>query len=224
MNADSYIAPDRDRIALLTVDLQRDTLPGGACETPGTQEILPQVDRALRAFRERGELIVHVVRLYAPDGSNAEGVRRARIEAGETMLAPGSDGAELCKEIQPGLFERLDAPLLLAGGLQELAPNEFALYKPRWGAFYRTDLENLLRACNVSTLVVAGANWPNCPRATVYEASERDFRVVVLADAVSRLDGPGLADLAGIGAFAVETAPFLEWLVGGAPLKSVSHS
>ena len=34
------------------------------------------------------------------------------------------------------------------------------------------------RALGVDTIVVAGCNLPNCPRATLFEASERDFRTV----------------------------------------------
>ena len=35
--------------------------------------------------------------------------------------------------------------LLLAGGVQALGPSESAIYKPRWGAFYETPLEEHLR-------------------------------------------------------------------------------
>ena len=41
--------------------------------------------------------------------------------------------------------------------------------------------------CNlvVTTVVISGCNYANCPRATVYGASERDYRVLVVADAIS---------------------------------------
>lgn len=41
------------------------------------------------------------------------------------------------------------------------------------GAFYGTRLEEHLRALDVDTVVVCGCNFPNCPRTTIYEASER---------------------------------------------------
>ena len=47
--------------------------------------------------------------------------------------------------------------------------------------------------------MVCGANFPNCPRTTVYEASERDFRVVVAEDALSGLYDKGAAELRAIG-------------------------
>lgn len=33
----------------------------------------------------------------------------------------------------------------------------------------------------------AGCNFPNCPRTSIYEASERDFRTVLVRDAISGL-------------------------------------
>ena len=51
--------------------------------------------------------------------------------------------------------------------------------KPRWGAFYETPPHALLRELGVDTVIVAGCNLPNCPRATLVEASERDYRTVL---------------------------------------------
>ena len=52
---------------------------------------------------------------------------------------------------------------------------------------------------DVNTTAVCGCNFPNCPRATIYEASERDFRVAVVADATSGLYERGLRELENIG-------------------------
>ena len=93
----------------------------------------------------------------------------------------------------------LDPGRLLAGELQPLAEGEWAMWKPRWGAFHRTRLEEHLRALGVTTVVLAGCNYPNCPRAAVYGASERDLRVLVLSDAVSGLQPAHLAEAAGMG-------------------------
>jgi nicotinamidase-related amidase len=87
----------------------------------------------------------------------------------------------------------------LDGGVQRLGPHEVAIFKPRWGAFYRTPLEDHLRQHDVSTVVFAGCNFPNCPRTSIYEASERDFRIVLVRDAISGLYQRGERELAGIG-------------------------
>ena len=73
------------------------------------------------------------------------------------------------------------------------------MFKPRWGAFYRTGLEGHLRDLAVTTVVFAGCNFPNCPRTSIYEASERDFRIVAATDAISGLYDRGRDELAAIG-------------------------
>jgi len=80
------------------------------------------------------------------------------------------------------------------------------IYKPRWGAFYRTPLEEHLRERGISTVVFCGCNYPNCPRTSMYEASERDFRVVLARDAVSGLYERGEAELMGIGVVQMDVA------------------
>src|SRR5207247_7302829 len=104
----------------------------------------------------------------------------------------------------PARAPRLDTELLLAGGIQRVAPGEAIIYKPRWGAFFQTPLEAHLRALGVSTLVFCGCNFPNCPRASVYEASERDFRLVLVRDAVSGLYERGEHEMRAIGVMLID--------------------
>src|SRR5947199_9793669 len=100
--------------------------------------------------------------------------------------------------------------------MQRVVPGESIIYKPRWCAFFQTPLEAHLRALGVSTLVFAGCNFPNCPRASIYEASERDFRLVLAEDAVSGLYGRGKDELENIGVVLMGTAELVAAL-GAAP-------
>ena len=93
----------------------------------------------------------------------------------------------------------LDTELLLKGQLQQVTSTEWIMYKPRWGAFYATPLEKPLHELNTNTVVTCRCNFPNCPRTTVYEASERDFRVVLITDATSNIYERGLYELDKIG-------------------------
>jgi nicotinamidase-related amidase len=202
---DPYLAPDLRSAALLTIDVQQDTLDGQPFEIPGTSAALPQVRRLAEAFRRAGRPIVHVVRLYLCDGSNVDLCRRRAVLEGARLVLAGSPGAELAPGILPDPAPRLDADLLLGGGIQRAGPGEVIIYKPRWGAFYRTPLEAHLRALGVSTLVVAGCNFPNCPRASLYEASERDFRLVLVEDAISGLYERGRDEVLRIGVVPMTT-------------------
>jgi nicotinamidase-related amidase len=130
-------------------------------------------------------------------------------------VLPGTGGAELVDELKPSPDVRLDAGKLLDGGLQPIGSDEWIMYKPRWGAFYRTPLEAHLHGLDVNTTAVCGCNFPNCPRATIYEASERDFRVAVVTDATSGLYERGLRELEIIGIEPVSVDGVSEKLVTG---------
>lgn len=193
-----YLSPELASSALVLIDVQNDFLDGGASPVPGTSAVLPALERLVDAYRRAGLLIVHVIRLYEPGGSDVDAVRRARIEEGENIVAPGTAGADIPSALLPR-GSHLDPDLLLAGGAQEVGDREIVLYKPRWSAFHRTRLEEILREAGASTVVVAGCNLPNCPRATLFDATERDLRAVLVGDAVSRTTPERLADLEAIG-------------------------
>jgi nicotinamidase-related amidase len=105
-------------------------------------------------FREKARPIVHVIRLYRPDGSNVDISRRYLIERGAELVRPGSEGAELAETLLPDAV-RIDSEALLAGRFQLVGPNEWLMYKPRWGAFFGTPLEGLLR-----NLGIEADLWP----------------------------------------------------------------
>jgi nicotinamidase-related amidase len=109
----------------------------------------------------------------------------------------------------------LDHELLLSGELQQVGPCEHVMYKPRWGAFYHTKLERHLRNTSSDTTVFAGCNFPNCPRTSIYEASERDFRIVLVRDALSGLDEQGVKECRAIGVEVRDVAATLAWLSQG---------
>ena len=194
-----HTAPDFPTSALITIDTQRDVLDGQPLEIPGTSAILPAMARLLDAFRQAHAPIVHIVRLYRPDGSNVDLCRRSLVENGAAILAPWTEGSELAPGLIANLAVRLDPDVLLAGEIQQVTSGEVVIYKPRWGAFFDTPLEAHLRGHGISTVVFCGCNFPNCPRTAIYEASERDFRVVLATDAISGLYERGQKELSAIG-------------------------
>jgi len=218
---DKYTAPVLSRSALLTIDVQRDfSDPGAAAEILGTHDCIPAMRRIIESYRRHRLPIVHVVRLYLPDGTNADLCRREVIEQGKAVVIPGSDGAELATPLKPTPGIRLDADALLAGDLQQIADNEWAMYKPRWDAFYQTSLEEHLRNLGVTTVVVVGCNFPNCPRTTVYSATMRDLRVALISDAVSGTYDRGLEELRRIGVAVLSTEDFLSQMESSASVTS----
>lgn len=111
---DSYTVPDYKSAALITIDVQCDTLDGQPLEIPGTSAMLPRLTALLGAARSRGMPIVHMVRIYKADGSNADVCRRAALEKGAALLLKGSAGCALAPELLPAPAVKLDPELLLA--------------------------------------------------------------------------------------------------------------
>lgn len=201
---DKYTQPDFSSMALLTIDLQRDVLAGGPCDIPGTTAVLPKVKSLCAAFRKSGLPIFHIVRLYKDDGSNVDLCRRSMVESGAVIFRPRTSGCELAEGILPDPV-RLDTEHLLSGGIQHVGPMEMIIYKPRWGAFFNTPLERHLRSLRVSSVAFAGCNFPNCPRTSIYQASERDFKIAVAIDAISGLYQRGKEELCRIGVQVMKT-------------------
>jgi nicotinamidase-related amidase len=210
MTTDPHLAPHWDAAALVTIDMQRDFLSNGPFGLAGTTEILPDLRRLTEAFRAAARPIVHIVRLYPRDGRDVDRARRTLVEQGAAFVSPGASGRLLAPGLSPEGAPDLDDQLLLDGRPQRLGPDEYALYKPRWGAFYRTPLADLLGEFGVDTIVFAGCNLPNCPRASIVEAHERDFRVVLVTDAVSQASEQGLLEVAGLGTILLRTAETVE--------------
>lgn len=193
-----YTEPNFKSSAVITIDTQCDTLDGQPLEIPGTSIALPKIKMILNAYREKRLPIVHIVRIYKKDGSNVDLCRKEAVENGAQMLLERSSGCELASE----MFQddiRLDSQLLLSGGIQKINEHEVIIYKPRWGAFYNTPLESYLKEIGVDTLVFVGCNFPNCPRTSIYEASERDFKIVLVQDAISGLYPKGIEEMLNIG-------------------------
>ena len=193
-----FTRPDYTQSALITIDVQRDFLDDGLSAIPGTSAALPAMQAVLSAYREAGKPILHVVRLYQRDGSNMDLCRRHLAAERRVPVESGAPGSQLA----PGLVNAavtIDSASLLDGQLQPVSDLERLMYKPRWGAFYGTSLQQHLEHLRVSTLVFIGCNFPNCPRTSMYEASERDFRVVAVRDAISGIYARGVAELENIG-------------------------
>jgi nicotinamidase-related amidase len=215
-----FTEPQLALAALVTIDVQSDVLDGQPLEIPGSSQALGAIARVAAAFRAHGLPIVHIVRLYRPDGSNVDLCRREAVMGGWPALAPDSSGSQLPRELLGERWAPLRSEALLAGEAQTLGEREVVLYKPRWGAFFQTHLQEHLTSAGVNTVVLCGFNFPNCPRTSIYEASERDFRVVAVTDAISGLYERGRDELAAIGVALMSADEIAERIAAAGALVS----
>ncbi|MFD2205184.1 cysteine hydrolase family protein [Kiloniella antarctica] len=209
-----YTRPQKDHVALITLSAQRDyILPSSPIRASGLSRAIPAMTKLVQGFRDRLAPVYHSIRLYKTDGSNVDLCRRSAVEEGLRIFMPGSLGAELVDEIQPeGAEVRINPDILFDGKLQTIGDNEAIFYRPRWGAFHNTPLEEELRSHSVNTLVLCGFSFTTATRATIYEASARDFRVIVVPDALCNATEQGLRELGRMGVYLMDTDELLSWL------------
>ena len=183
------------RAAFLLIDMQNGFIDGASplC-IAGAAATVPACAHALAAAREHGLAVFHVRRAYAADGSDVEAVR----------WKAGAEGARPLSSADP---MSLACPSELAP-----APGEPVVVKPSWSAFFGTDLDFLLRARGIGTLVLAGTTTPNCVRSTAYDGLARGFNVAVLRDATSsrspEAQEANLADMEAAGIQLIHTDDF----------------
>ncbi|SDG48558.1 Nicotinamidase-related amidase [Limimonas halophila] len=211
-----YTTPHRDSAAVVTVDAQRDYVEQDSpVKSAGCSSVVEPLGRLVQGMRERGAPVFHLVRFYWPDGSNVDLCRRQAVEEGMRVLMPGSQGAELVSGIAPDNAPRLDPHLLIEGQAQELGPRDRAIYKPRWGGFYGTCLDAELRRAGIDTLIIAGWNFATSGRATLLEASERDYRIVLVPDACASVTDEAQLELGRVGVHLKPVEQCLNWADGG---------
>lgn len=207
-----YTAPDFARSALLVVDAQSDYInPESPVRSAECSQTVEPLGRLVTGARQTGVLILQTIRYYRPDASNVDLCRRRAVEEGMRVLMPGSLGAEPLPEVLPDPAMRLDPHLLMDTGYCRIGANEEVFYKPRWGAFFRTALQERLEALGVNTLIVCGFNFGSSGRATLLEASERDYRLVAVPDACAGLTERAQRELCRVGVHLLPVESCLGW-------------
>ncbi|EXJ82200.1 hypothetical protein A1O3_06013 [Capronia epimyces CBS 606.96] len=211
-SVDEHIKPMLDSSALIIIDTQNDFVDGGASPIAGTSAIVPALRSLQAAFRAAGRPIVHVVRIYRGDGEDVDRVRRGAIASGTRIVAPDTDGAQVVPGLSRDWRLKPSARSLLNGDIVEVNDAEFVMWKPRWSAFHRTRLHDFLQGLGITTVVIAGCNFPNCPRATIFDSSSGDYRVLVPSDALSNISGSHLEELGRIGVLHAITGRIIDEL------------
>ena len=170
---------DPTHTALIVIDMQRDFIePGGFGATLGNdvgllKKIVPTVAKLIDAFRTARLPIIHTRECHKPDLSDLPKAKHLRGKPSLRIGDPGPMGRILIAG-EPG-----------ADIVPELAarPGEIVLDKPGKGAFYGTNLTDILAAGGVTHLVFAGVTTEVCVQTTMREANDRGFECLLAEDA-----------------------------------------
>ncbi len=155
-----HLTLEPTRAALLVVDMQNYFLaPGAPAYLSAGTVILPAVKKLIAAFRASARPVIFTRHAHHPDGHDA-GIMKWWWDK---MCTDGTPESEIHPEISP-------------------LASELVLTKCRYSAFFRTDLETILRSLKVEDLVIAGVMTNLCCESTARDAYYRNFRVFFPAD------------------------------------------
>ena len=166
--------------ALIVIDMQRDfLLPGGFGETLGNDvdqllKVVPPLADLIAVARGAGIMVIHTREGHEPDLSDCP---PAKLNRGAPSKRIGDEGK----------YGRI----LIRGEyghdiVDELAPieGEVVIDKPGKGAFYATELQDILTACGVTQLLITGVTTEVCVHTTTREANDRGYECLVVSDCV----------------------------------------
>ncbi|KAJ4973511.1 hypothetical protein NE237_006685 [Protea cynaroides] len=184
--------------AMLVVDMQKDFLkPEKIMQVPGAQAVIPNVIKAVEVARQRGILVVWIVREHDSMGRDVEFHR-------SHMYGEDKEG--------PTIKDRVGAEL--ADGL-DIQNGDYKIVKTRYSGFYGTNLHSVLQRAGIDSLVVTGVQTPYCVRHTVFDALELDYSSIsVITDATGaapfsvEIHEANLLDMKNVG---IATLTLKEW-------------
>lgn len=166
--------------ALIVIDMQRDfLLPGGFGESLGNDvdqllKVVPPLAALIAAARAAGIMVIHTREGHRPDLSDCPPAKLTRGAPSKRIGDPGKYGRILVRgEYGHDIVD-------------ELAPvaGETVIDKPGKGAFYATELQDILTGAGITQLLVTGVTTEVCVHTTTREANDRGYECLVVSDCV----------------------------------------
>ncbi len=185
--------------ALLVIDLENGFIDENSPhQIRFAKDSLYRVSKVIEAARIRKMPIFFIKRIYRQNGADVELSRYASWKEGGRAMTPGSFGensAMVPEEVKP-------------------KPGDYTIIKPRWSAFFQTELDLILRRLGIRTVFLTGTTTPNCIRTTAYDANSLDYNVVVIEDCCSsqteEIQKANIYDMENMGAVIINSLTFCE--------------
>ncbi|WP_399895406.1 cysteine hydrolase family protein [Streptomyces sp. BBFR51] len=155
---------DARRTSLLVLDYQH----GIVQQLSDADGLLNRVNAAIAGVRSHGGHVAWV---------------RAALDDADFDAIPESSVMAPRAAPQHRLLLHADAPTTRIDERLVPQPDDMIVRRPRIGAFTTSDLDEQLRSRDVTTVILAGIVTSGVLLSTVFEALDRDYRVVVLHDA-----------------------------------------
>ena len=187
---------NKSRQALIMIDMQRAFLDSeSSLCIKMAADTVPACARLIDYCHAVGIPVFFVTRRYRADGSDVEHSRYKKwFEGGRPLSELWPESAEYPEEFS-------------------VLPEDRHIIKPRFSAFFQTELDMILRRLKADTVILAGTTTPNCIRTTMYDALSLEYNSIVISDCTSsvteEIQRANLLDMANIGAHVMSLEEFM---------------
>jgi nicotinamidase-related amidase len=149
----------------LSIDMQNIFASGGVWETPWMERVLPLIVEIAGRHSARTVFTRFITPLHPEDRPGRWRRYFSRWQCATRAELPSSE-------------------LDLVPALQRFVPPARVIDKPAYSAFFESPLASFLAERGVGTLVITGSETDVCVLATVLDAVDLGFRVVIVEDAL----------------------------------------
>lgn len=155
--------------ALIVIDFQNDFIRSGApIECEGGKDAVTNTIPLIYKAREVGIPVIFTQEYHRnPEVYGYHDFGRECDGVDPIHTVRGTPGFELVDELSP------------------LAEDDYLIEKPRYSAFFGTDLDLILRSHKVDTLIITGVCTNICVHYTAVDAHQRDYFVRVVKECVA---------------------------------------
>jgi len=166
---------DPKNAALIVVDMQNDYIsPKGSAGNRGEDcsaaiAMVPNMVRLIDEARRIGLTIVYIRTIHSEWTDTPSWIFRTSQKSGLSTCREGSWGAEFYEGIEPLASERV-------------------VIKHRYSGFINTDLNTVLKARNVQSVLVGGVATNVCVETTARDAYMFDYYVTMIEDCSAAYD------------------------------------
>jgi nicotinamidase-related amidase len=164
---------DPAKTALLVIDVENDVLDeAGAGSQQGIwkyaqdHNTIQNIATAIELAENQGIPIIRAMVHFRPGYPEVPDRGFAPIVKQFGMFEEGTWGSEFVSGLEP-------------------KPDHLLLEKRRYSSFHGTDLEAMLNALGVDTVMVCGVSAHVCVNNTIVGAMERDFNIIALSDCIA---------------------------------------
>jgi len=162
------IIKDKSRCALLVIDMQNDfcSLEGNMAkigrDVTLIQKMIPYLSRLLEICRSSGIRIVFTKMVHSVWTDSPTWIAKLNSK----NVRKGTWGCEFYKGFEP-------------------READWVVEKHRYSAFINTDLNAVLRAQGIDTIIVTGVNSDQCVDATAKHAFQLDYHIFLVKDCIA---------------------------------------